>query len=326
MLTKDELMKALWPDSHVEESNLTQQVSMIRKALGEAAGEDRYIITVPGRGYRFAAAVKTGFETPLSQAANAEGGKSGLEPVQPQEPRPAQVKPMGESGFTPRLGIRTAGAALLALALAAAGFVWLRKPSPAGSDGRARNLGVLPFQNLRRDPADDFLGFSLADAIITKLDYVRSLTVRPSSAVEKYRGKQPDIRAIAADLQVDTLLTGNFIRDGENLRIISQLIDVSSENILWKGSIDVRFANLLTVHDNVAQQIIKGPELSGGRSLFGNVPGAKNSLFRRFKKCTPSQLLDTMEGTYTPVEVLGEPHSGGSGAAQAGPADQSSGL
>ena len=144
--------------------------------------------------------------------------------------------------------------------------------------------------------------------------------------MEKYRGKQPDIRAIAADLQVDTLLTGNFIRDGENLRIISQLIDVSSENILWKGSIDVRFANLLMVHDNVAQQIIKGPELSGGRSLFGNVPGAKNSLFRRFKKCTPSQLLDTMEGTYTPVEVLGEPHSGGSGAAQAGPADQSSGL
>ena len=80
--------------------------------------------------------------------------------------------------------------------------------------------------------------------------------------MEKYRGKQPDTRAIAADLQVDTLLTGNFIRDGENLRITSQLIDVSSENILWKGSIDVRFANLLTVHDNVAQQIIKGLELS----------------------------------------------------------------
>src|SRR5712691_7853098 len=52
MLTKDELMKALWPNSFVEESNLTQQISMLRKTLGESAGEDRYIVTIPGRGYR----------------------------------------------------------------------------------------------------------------------------------------------------------------------------------------------------------------------------------------------------------------------------------
>ena len=57
MLLKDELMKAIWPDSFVEESNLTQQISAVRKALGETAGEDRYIVTVPGKGYRFAATV-----------------------------------------------------------------------------------------------------------------------------------------------------------------------------------------------------------------------------------------------------------------------------
>src|SRR4051794_41161519 len=53
-LSKTELLKSLWPDSFVEESNLTQQISMIRKALGETPGQDRYIVTVPGRGYRFA--------------------------------------------------------------------------------------------------------------------------------------------------------------------------------------------------------------------------------------------------------------------------------
>src|SRR5579872_3699900 len=57
MLSKTELMKALWPDSFVEESNLTQQISMIRRALGETAGEARYVVTVQGRGYRFAAPV-----------------------------------------------------------------------------------------------------------------------------------------------------------------------------------------------------------------------------------------------------------------------------
>ena len=53
LLSKEELMKALWPSSFVEESNLTQQISMLRKALGESAGEDRYIVTVSGRGYCF---------------------------------------------------------------------------------------------------------------------------------------------------------------------------------------------------------------------------------------------------------------------------------
>jgi DNA-binding winged helix-turn-helix (wHTH) protein/TolB-like protein/Flp pilus assembly protein TadD len=261
MLTKSELMKALWPDSIVEESNLTQQVSMIRRALGEAAGEDRYIVTVAGRGYRFAAAVRTGLATPRPQAADAEGRDSGLLPAQPQELRPAAANSMGKTAPTRRTGIRAVGVALLLLAFAAVGFVWLRKASP-GNSGRPRMLAILPFQNLRRDAADDFLGFSLADAIITKLDYVRSLTVRPSSAVEKYRGNHLDTHEIAADLHVNTLLTGNFIRDGENLRVTWQLIDVDSQNILWKGSFDVKYANLLTVHDYVAQQIIKGLELS----------------------------------------------------------------
>ena len=60
LLLKEELMKALWPDSYVEDSNLTQQISAVRKALGESAGQDRYIVTVPGRGYRFAAEVNSG--------------------------------------------------------------------------------------------------------------------------------------------------------------------------------------------------------------------------------------------------------------------------
>src|SRR5262245_31925091 len=54
LMTKDELMKALWPDSFVEESNLTQTIFVLRKALGETPNK-RYIITVPGKGYRFAA-------------------------------------------------------------------------------------------------------------------------------------------------------------------------------------------------------------------------------------------------------------------------------
>ncbi|MGC2059524.1 MAG: transcriptional regulator [Candidatus Sulfotelmatobacter sp.] len=58
LVLKDDLMKTLWPDSFVEEVNLSQNVSMLRKALGEKAHEQRYITTVPGSGYRFAANVR----------------------------------------------------------------------------------------------------------------------------------------------------------------------------------------------------------------------------------------------------------------------------
>ena len=229
VILKDELMKMVWVDSFVEDSNLTQQISAVRKALGETAGEDRYIVTVPGKGYRFAAAV--------------------TEPVVKEHTQPV-ARRMGR--------VATAGGVAAIAILVGLGYSILRRPAQEGP----RSLAILPFQSLKGDRESDFLGFSLADAVITKLGGVRSLTVRPSSAVEQYRHQAVDFRQAAAELHVDTLLTGNFLRDGEDLRITSQLIDVKTQNILWKGAFDLKYDKLLTVQDSVAQQIVKGLQLS----------------------------------------------------------------
>src|SRR5580700_9064194 len=58
VVSKDDLLKTLWPDTFVEESNLSQSIFLLRKALGETAQDHRYIVTIPGRGYRFAEAVR----------------------------------------------------------------------------------------------------------------------------------------------------------------------------------------------------------------------------------------------------------------------------
>jgi DNA-binding winged helix-turn-helix (wHTH) protein/TolB-like protein/Flp pilus assembly protein TadD len=235
MLTKDELMKALWPNSFVEESNLTQQISVIRRALGEP----RYIVTIPGRGYRFGAEVKERAEAPEPPAQEVAAPPTG-----------------GRWIFRVALG-------LLAVGLIALGYSAYRRRSPAGRLTSApRSLAILPFHSLNDDAKNDFLGFSLADAVITKLGYVSSLTVRPSSSIERYRHGRIDIRKAAAELQVDTLLTGNYLRDGDDLRITSQLVDVRTDNILWRGAFDLKYERLLTVQDTVVQQIIKGLALS----------------------------------------------------------------
>jgi DNA-binding winged helix-turn-helix (wHTH) protein/TolB-like protein len=233
LMSKDELMNAMWPDHSVEEANLTQQISTIRKVLGDSGERDQFIVTVPGRGYRFAVPVRAWSE----------------------EASPAQTVAVESA---PPAGRPWKGRALvLALAIAAitVGFVAMRPRAP-------KSLAVLPFQNLTRDPNLSYLGFSLADAIITKLDYVTSLTVRPSYAVERYRDKAVDLRTVARELHVDTLLTGSFLREGKDLRITVQLIDVEPQKLLWRNTFNLKFEGLLAVQDNLAREIIRGLALS----------------------------------------------------------------
>jgi len=142
------------------------------------------------------------------------------------------------------------------------GYFALRTASTGHASTQPRSLAVLPFRNLKPDPATDFLGFSLADAVITKLGYVSALTLRPSSAVDKYRNRNIDPQKVAAELKVDTLLTGSFVKDGDDLRITTQLIDARADKILWRDAIDLKYDKLLTVQDRVSQQIIRGLELS----------------------------------------------------------------
>jgi DNA-binding winged helix-turn-helix (wHTH) protein/TolB-like protein/Flp pilus assembly protein TadD len=264
MVSKDELMKILWPDSFVEESNLTQQVSMIRKALGESGSNSRYIVTIAGRGYRFNDEVERA-EPDEERAAPNTGpqlldfdGRSSKQVVEsiPQPPPPERSTSNRWIIF-----VTAACVLLIALALAITKFPNLTKPKIA-QPVKPRSLAILPLQNLKPGPSSDFLGFSLADAVITKLDYVSSLTVRPSAAVEKYRDKSIDIASVGADLKVDTLLAGSFIREGDNLRISYQLIDVKTQNILGRGMMDLKYDDLLRVQDTVAAQIIQKLELS----------------------------------------------------------------
>jgi TolB-like protein len=102
----------------------------------------------------------------------------------------------------------------------------------------------------------------LADAIINRLGYVNQLTIRPSYAVQKYRSEIPDIQQVARSLSVDTLLTGSFIREGDNLRVSYQLVDAVGNRILRQGTVDVKYQNLLAVQDDVSAQVISALALT----------------------------------------------------------------
>jgi len=269
LLSKDQIMQAVWPGSVVEEANLTVTISMIRKALGDRESGSQHIETVPKKGYRFVSPVRGGdaATAPTRETDRSAPGQTPIRPLPESSTVASGPQPAAEGQGPARApasanrGIFLLALVLIASALGTAAYVHFRPPPVATPPTETRSLAILPLQNLGQDADSDFLGYSLADALITKLDYVSSLSVRPSSAVQKYRGKVIDIQSVAADLKVDTLLTGGFLRDGDNLRITYQLIDAKAEKLLGRGTIDLKYDNLLRVQDAVADQLIRKLQL-----------------------------------------------------------------
>jgi TolB-like protein len=189
------------------------------------------------------------FQAKLHTPASGERAKSGPDRKTPARAMPAQVA-TSTNWWLWRI-------AVLLVVVFAIGYFFAKRTRGVPTPAEPRSLAVLPFRNLNGDPKADFLGFSLADEIITKLDYVNALTVRPSSTVDKYRNQIVDPKKVAADLNVDTLLTGTYLKDGDNLRITAQLVDVKPEKIIWREAIDLKYNNLLTVQDQVVQKIVE---------------------------------------------------------------------
>ncbi len=124
-----------------------------------------------------------------------------------------------------------------------------------------RRLAILPLRNLANEAEIDFLGFALADSVITQLAPLKSLIVRPSSAVEKYRNQVVDPRSVGRELQVETILSGSYLKAGEMFRVNVQLIDVLRNEILWQERIDLKFDNVIALQDKICEELIRGLKL-----------------------------------------------------------------
>jgi serine/threonine protein kinase/Tfp pilus assembly protein PilF len=124
-----------------------------------------------------------------------------------------------------------------------------------------KKLAVLPFKGLQKDPQTDFLGFSLADQIITRLNYVKSLAVRPSDAIRPYENRNTDLTEAAADLDVEVILTGSYLLQGDRFRLNAQLVDVDRNEVLWSEPLDVQYDNIFSLQDSISQLVVAGLQL-----------------------------------------------------------------
>ncbi len=267
MVDKSDLMKAVWPDTFVEEGALTRNISVLRKALGDTKDEGGYIETIPKRGYRFAAVVRR-VGTEIADSAEPVAH----EPVVGQAPtllpsasllptaalQPAATSLPAAASPPTLLAKWTAPASVLLLAAIVALVVYLGRGREAlaipALKPPATTLAVLPFRNVSDDPEQEYFADGITEDLVTvlaKLDNLRVISLAS-------RADGRDAAALDAarrDPSIGRALTGTVMRSGERVRINAQLIDPKTLTVYWGKDYTEDLKDVLALQSEVAQAI-----------------------------------------------------------------------
>ena len=245
VLTKDELLLRIWGDTVVEEGGLARNISVLRKALGESPDDHRYIVTVPGRGYRFVADVATVTEPAEDELAPP---KPGAEPG---------AQPGAEPARADWPWRRVALGAAAALILAALAYALRSPPATATVRPQITALAVLPLNNLSGDPSQEYFADGMTEALIANLAHIRAVRVVSRTSVMRFKGAARSLPEIAQALGVDAVVEGSVQRSGARVRINVQLVHAPTDTHLWARQYERELTDVLKLQADVARAVVE---------------------------------------------------------------------
>jgi adenylate cyclase len=274
LVSKDDIMNAVWPETVVEEANLTVQVSALRRVLDRDRAKGSCIQTIPGRGYRFIVPVLRRQEAPpvlqvlpidsppidsivggAAPHAEASGGPMLMDISAAASARAtvgAGRSAQHEGGL--RLAILLSG---LSLAIGALLFFgpghngWLGGPT----DRPRLSLVVLPFENLGGDPKENYLADGITDDLTTDLSRVPGMFVIARTTAFTYQGKAVDVRKLGVELGVRYVLEGSVRKAGDELRVNVQLVATETGAHLWADRFDEHVKDLSDGQEEIVRRL-----------------------------------------------------------------------
>jgi DNA-binding winged helix-turn-helix (wHTH) protein/TolB-like protein/Flp pilus assembly protein TadD len=271
--SREDLLSKIWPDVIVDESNLSQNVFVLRKALEDDGG--RWIATVPRRGYRFAGAVRVVSGTalpgtePTPSHARAGAAIESVSTTPQSMPVLTEASGSSESGdegrtFAPRSSVSPsrpgtprgfALGALLVFVIGLALYAVLYAPRATASKGEPiRSIAVLPFRSLDARKGDHLMELGIADTLINKLSQLPELVVSPMRAVTGYADHPPDPLTAGRDLGVDGVIEGTLQRAGPRIRSHVRLLRVSDGRAEWTDEYDDDAEDIFALEDRIAER------------------------------------------------------------------------
>jgi TolB-like protein/cytochrome c-type biogenesis protein CcmH/NrfG len=225
-ISKDELIEVAWSGLAVEESNLTVQITALRRVLGEEPGGERWIETLPRRGYRFVGPVVARHDDSVAIAPQAFGVASYQSVLAPRSKDSAEQS--------------------------APAFTLLNSPS----------IAVLPFTNMSGDPEQEYFADGMVDEIITGLSRIKWLLVISRNSSFIYKNRPVAVKEVADKLGVRYVLEGGVRKSENHVRITAQLIDAETGGHLWAEQYDRLFQDLFALQDEITMCVIGAIEPS----------------------------------------------------------------
>jgi TolB-like protein/DNA-binding winged helix-turn-helix (wHTH) protein/tetratricopeptide (TPR) repeat protein len=248
VVTRDELMKSLWPRTVVEDNGLTKLIAAVRRAVDPL----ECIVTLQGRGYQFVADVRVAHN--------------------PKDLSPSTTPNANRTRWTSLTAARWLAAVALVAASIGAGAFWLERGNVADATNRVttppiNSIAVLPLDNLSGDPNQDYFAEGLTEALITELGQIDALEVRSRTSAMTYKGTDKTLPEIARELGVDALIEGSVVRAGDDVRITLKLVHGATDRSVWSRSFERDVRNILALQAEVAQSMATEVQITMSPSL-----------------------------------------------------------
>jgi len=283
VVAKDEIMDRVWPGTFVEDNNLAVQISALRRILAVEEGGPQWIVTVSGRGYRFAGQI--------AETAPAAVAPPAAPPVDAKS-RPRWIVP--------------AGIAVIVVAVLVAGFFsrplfMAPKPGPATVGAAPRlSIAVLPFRNLSNDPEEDYLADAVTDDLTTDLSHIPGSVVIARSSADVYKTRNVGAEQIGSELGVRYLLEGSLRYSADRIFTNAQLIDTATGAHLWAERFDSPRSQLSDTQMAIVRRIASALnfnliQIEGNRSVHDR-PDNPDALDLFMRARSTLDRADTLKG------------------------------
>ena len=290
LVTHDELLEKLWPETYVNPELIRKYILDIRKVLGDRPDKPEFIETVTKRGYRFIAPVtdESAAESPDSSTPQENERKTTEEKAEPDRPRSEQ-----KSASRKPMPLKAAITALLAVAVTAAiaGHYRSSRKGLSASSLNNTSIAVLPFADLSPGKDQEYFSDGLSEQLINDLAKVSGLKVVGRSSAFQFRGKNEDLRDVGKKLGVSNVLEGSVYRDRNHVRITAELVKADDGFQLWSQTYDREMKDIFAVQDEIARATTEALQLKLLGSNGQPVPST-------FRSANPEAYQAYLQGQY----------------------------
>jgi TolB-like protein/DNA-binding winged helix-turn-helix (wHTH) protein len=240
-VSKEDLLRTVWPGTFVSDDVLTRSISELRRVFADDAKNSRFIQTIPKRGYRLIAPV-------ISGNGDTEVGSLPASTAKLDD----RISRQGRTHVWAFVASAIPLLGLLTWWQAAAIRNWF---SVKESLPPIHSLAVLPLQNLSGDPQQEYFADAMTEELITELSRIRALNVISRTSVMAYKQSTKSLPEIARELHADAIVEGSIVRSGDRVRVTAQLIHAAKDNNIWAQTYDRDLQDVLTLQSAVATAI-----------------------------------------------------------------------